>query len=84
MKWRIVGRGICEDGEISITKERGDCEHCGETEHGQASFCQGGTWWCDNCIDCMDDPPDDAIMALVEAKEKEVKRAYYQKQLDSL
>ncbi|KKL61342.1 hypothetical protein LCGC14_2196230 [marine sediment metagenome] len=85
MKWRIVEHGTCEDGEITITEERGNCEHCGDREHGQASFCDGGTWWCDCCMDCIwDNPPSKKILAEVEAKEKEVKRAYHQKQLDSL
>ena len=45
----------------------------------------GDTTWCINCVDCLDDdPPGKKILAEVEAREKEVKRAYYQKQLDSL
>lgn len=84
MKWRIVDDARCEDGQISITEERGQCEHCGDTDNGQASFCDGYTWWCIDCIDCMDNPPDDEIRAFVEIKEKAVKRAYHQKQLDSL
>ena len=83
-KWKIVKRGTCSDGEITIIEERGCCEHCGETENGQASFCDDLTWWCVDCIDCFDNPPGKKILAEIEAREKEVKRAYYQKQLDSL
>lgn len=72
-----------DEGVVSINEHQGQCEHCGDTEHGDASIGDGSTWWCVDCFEC-DHELTDSQLADIKAREVIAKRAYHEKALQEL
>lgn len=86
-EWEMYpsGKINVELSEFSITyTEQPFCEHCGErhSDYG-VEIHDGGTSWCLNCWLSGNEMTDEEIEEIQE-KEREGKKEYYQKQLDTL
>ena len=80
----------CEEGNVTCSNSP-FCEHCiDDLESYDLCFSDGGTYWCENCADCVESEllaeivNDGPAMEQLHDIETNEKRRYFKERLDSL
>lgn len=84
-EWRVIkDRPVeCRLGNVAIDEEN-FCEHCGLLEPFDAVFCDGDTWWCQDCIYANGYELTENESQLIEDASDRAKVRHYVKKLEEL
>ena len=84
--WVYSSPSLQFDGEMIEIKcsEECDCEHCGKLEPYNLVFDDGGTTWCEYCMDTNDNLPDDEMLDEAREHSRQCKIKYFEQRLEDL